>query len=318
MIRNLLATTAIAALMATGAHAQTTPPVTAQPGATMPAQAPMVKKAEGHLASTIIGKRVYNGTGDQAENIGTVNDIVIGPDGQVNAVVVGVGGFLGLGQKNVALEYSLAQFVERDNDEWIVVETTGDALKALPEFDLAAFQFRPADTVVGQTAPATASDLAMAAPRADGAAPAAGAPATDTMAAAPMAPAGTAVTDDTRTAAIDRSTLNEIQLNEIRADDFIGTTVYGANDENVGSVGDIIMSADGGAVDAVILDVGGFLGMGTKEVALGLDNLHFMRDADGKLHVYTRLTREQLEAQPAYDETGYMAGRDTMRIVVPN
>jgi sporulation protein YlmC with PRC-barrel domain len=160
-----------------------------------------------------------------------------------------------------------------------------------------------------ETAPA---DQTAAAPM-QPAAPAA--PATDS-AAAPAEPV--VGTDTTQTAAIDRSTLTQMELGQIRTEDFVGTTVYGANEENVGEVGDIIMSADGGAVDAVILDVGGFLGIGEKEVALGLDNLQFMSDADGELYVYTNLSKEQLEAQPAYDETGYAANRDTMRMVVPN
>jgi sporulation protein YlmC with PRC-barrel domain len=322
----------------------------------------MVKKAEGHLASNIIGETVYNGTGDDAENIGSVNDIVIAPDGQIKAIVVGVGGFLGIGQKNVALEFSLAQWVERDNDEFIVVETTEEALKALPDFDLAAYQFGPADAQVGQTEPATADELSSAQQQAaaQNAAEETGGEATDEMAAAPVpaapatdapadqtaaapvqpvapateapadetaaAPAEDATTetaqapatDEVQTGAIDRSSLNEIEMGQIRSEDFVGTTVYGANDENVGEVGDVIMSADGGQIDAVILDVGGFLGIGEKEVALGLDNLTFLSDADGDLYVYTSLTKEQLEAQAAYDETGYAANRDTMRLVVPN
>ncbi len=321
MARNLLATTAIAALLTTGAYAQTTPaPAPTQPGMTMPTEAaPMVKKAEGHLASNIIGETVYNGSGNDAQNIGRVNDIVIGPDGQLKAIVVGVGGFLGLGQKNVALEWNVAQWVERDNDEFIVIETTADALKALPEFDLAAYQFGPADAQVGQTEPATAEELNKAQQAAQ--AEAATDTATDTMAQAPTPapmPAPAAGTDTTTTAAIDRSSLNAVTVEQIRAEDFVGTTVYGANDENVGEVGDIIMSANGGAVDAVILDVGGFLGIGEKEVALGLDNLTFMSDSDGRMYVYTNLTKEQLEAQPAFDETGYATDRDSMRIVVPN
>jgi sporulation protein YlmC with PRC-barrel domain len=340
MARKLLVTTALATLIATGAMAQTTPP-TAQPSQTAPAMnAPaetrMMKQAEGHLASNIIGETVYNGASNDAENIGEVNDIVLGPDGQLKAIVVGVGGFLGIGEKNVALEWNLAQWVERDNDEYIVVETTQEALEALPEFDLAAYEFGPADTQVGQTEPATAEDLAAA----QQAAPATNAAPADQTAAAPMQPAAPAApvtqtapatdtaaapanepvagTDTTQTAAIDRSTLTQMEMGQIRTEDFVGTTVYGANEENVGEVGDIIMSADGGGVDAVILDVGGFLGMGEKEVALGLDNLQFMSDADGELYVYTNLSKEQLEAQPAYDETGYAANRDTMRMVVPN
>ena len=103
MIRKLLITTAAAALMAGGAYAQTQP-APAQPAAEAPAvQAPLAK-ADGHLATNMIGESVYNGTGDTAENIGDVNDIVIGNDGRVQSVVVGVGGFLGIGEKNVAVD----------------------------------------------------------------------------------------------------------------------------------------------------------------------------------------------------------------------
>ena len=55
-------------------------------------------------------------------------------------------------------------------------------------------------------------------------------------------------------------------------------------------------------VDAVIIDVGGFLGIGEKEVAVGMDNLAFMTDKDGKKYLYTNFTKEQLDAQPAYDD----------------
>jgi hypothetical protein len=70
-------------------------------------------------------------------------------------------------------------------------------------------------------------------------------------------------------------------------------------------------------VDAVIIDVGGFLGMGEKEVAVGMDNLTFMVDEDGDHYLYTTFTKEQLDAAPTYDEANYAAKRDEMR-VVPN
>ena len=89
MIRNLLATTALATLVATAAYAQQDPataPATAPAETTQPA-APAVDqpvvKADGYLATNMIGESVYNGTGDNAENIGDVNDIVIGNDGKV-------------------------------------------------------------------------------------------------------------------------------------------------------------------------------------------------------------------------------------------
>lgn len=351
MIRNLLATTAIATIVATGAYAQTTTPTTTQdPAATTTTQAPaapqqveMVKRADGFLANNLIGQSVYNGIGDDAENIGSINDLVISPEGDVQAVVIGVGGFLGIGEKDVAIEYDLVSWQERDGQEWLVVETTADALKAQEEFDTAAYEPQPADADVKETKPATAEDLAKApVEKADeemAEAPAEE-PMTEEQAAAPteepaaeedkdkMAEAPAAedkaveetaeapVTDDTRTAAIDRESLTEKPLGDISAEDFIGTTVYGANDENVGEIGDVVLTEDG-KVDAVIVDVGGFLGIGEKEVAVGMDNLKFLSDEDGELYLYTDFTEEQLEAQAEYDESSYAENRDEMRMNVP-
>jgi sporulation protein YlmC with PRC-barrel domain len=342
MIRKLLATTAVATLISTGAMAQTTVPAQpAQPGATVQdpaarnpaaAETRMVTAEEGNLASNIIGETVYNSTADDAESIGEVNDIVIGANGGIEALVIGVGGFLGIGEKDVAIEYDLAEWVERDGDRWIVVPTTADALKAQPEFDRLAYQPMPEGTQVGQTKPASKEDLAkapvegeanddMAAAPADGTAVA---PATDGQAttAAPMAndeanQDTAAGTDQTRTSAIDRSTLQPMAAEELTAENVIGSTVYGANEENVGEVGDLVLSQDG-KIDAVILDVGGFLGIGEKEVAIGMDNLEFMLDENGNRYLYTPFTQEQLEAQPAYDESAYAEARDDMRMVVPN
>ena len=70
MIRNLLATTAIATLVATGAFAQdaTTPaPAPADPQTTTETAPAMKGEGEGNLATLIIGEQVYNGTGDDAE-----------------------------------------------------------------------------------------------------------------------------------------------------------------------------------------------------------------------------------------------------------
>src|SRR5690606_21288790 len=278
MIRNLLATTAIATLVATsGAFAQAT--TTTEPMAQTEQAAPKVKHAEGYLASNLMGETVYNGTGDDAEKISEVTDQVIKQDGQVEALVVGVGGFLGIGQKDVALEFAVAEWAERDGDEWLVIPTNKEALEALPEFDRSAFTPQDANAEVGNTTPATGQDIGVAA---TGAGAAATAPTNDTTATAPAvtAPATTTDTtsyntaandtvvtdtDDTATAAIDRSTLNEVDAGTMSADNIIGTTVYGANDENVGEISDVLLSQDGG-VDAVIIDVGGFLGIGQKSV----------------------------------------------------
>ena len=311
MIRNLLATTAIVTLVSTGAFAEDT-------SSTAPAPAPVTQDAnqaaapmahaDGHLASNIIGETVYNGTGDDAENIGDVNDIVIGSDGKIEAVVVGVGGFLGIGEKNVAVDYSKLDWVERDGDRWLVAPMTKEQLEAQTAFDTSVYAPAPADVAVNDPmAPAvtTAQDTTMTP-----------APTAEETAQAPADPAMDATApDSTQTAAIDRSTLTEIPSGDIRAEEMVGTTVYGANDANVGEIGDVILTSDG-KVDAYIIDVGGFLGMGEKEVAVGSDNLAFMTDKDGNKYLYTTFTKEQLEASKAYDEGTYAEMRDDQRVIM--
>ena len=177
MIRTLLASTAIAALLTSGAFAQdtTTPvdpnaapmtdaapmaPATDAPMApadstmttTDAAVAPTSILATGYtvtdvdnLATEIIGKQVYSSEAADAEHIGDVNNLVVGNNGEIAAVVIGVGGFLGLGEKNVAVKYSELQWVvAEDNTERFVLPTSKDALEAAPDFR-AEDQTRPTD-----------------------------------------------------------------------------------------------------------------------------------------------------------------------------
>jgi sporulation protein YlmC with PRC-barrel domain len=340
MIRNLLATTAIATLLSTAAFAQdTTAPAPASPApATQdvaPAEAP-ITRADGYLATDIIGETVYNGTGDDAENIGEVNDIVIGADGKIESVVVGVGGFLGIGEKNVVVSYSEADWAERDGDRWLVIPTTKEQLEAQAEFDRDPYDPTPATVAGTEPPPAIGTDTTATAPAAPAPATAPAAPADDQTAAAPEAPADDSTAaapaapadqtaaapstatgaDQTTTGAIDRSTLTEVPAGELlSSENLVGTTVYGADDQNVGEIGDVVMSQDG-KVDAIIIDVGGFLGVGEKEIAVGMDKLSFMADKDGNKYLYTNFTKEQLDAQPAYDESTYAENRDEQRLIV--
>ncbi|TIS79025.1 MAG: PRC-barrel domain containing protein, partial [Mesorhizobium sp.] len=175
-------------------------------------------------------------------------------------------------------------------------EKTAEAPAATPDPAAPA----PADKTA--QAPATTTD------------PAAPAPA-DKTAEAPAAATPDAIPDQTQTAAIDKSALTEMPINEIRSEDLVGTTVYGANDVNVGEIGDVVLTGDK-KVDAVIIDVGGFLGVGEKEVAVGMENLKFMTDKDGNRYLYTNFTKEQLEAQVAYDKGTYTQKRDEQRMMM--
>ncbi|RWE02287.1 PRC-barrel domain-containing protein [Mesorhizobium sp.] len=291
-----------------------------QPATTGTAQAPAqpaepVKKADGNLATNIMGESVYNGTADDAQKIGDVNDIVLAKDGKAESLVIGVGGFLGIGEKSVTYDFAKAKWAEKNGDRWLVAETTKEQLQAQPDFNRKAYDPAPASTSTAAsnetpptTTPAVASSDTTAGKEAK--------PAQTAQATTETKPAdsGTSATDTTQTASIDKSTLTEMPMDNIRGDDLKGATVYGANDAKIGTIGDVVLKDN--KPDAVIVDVGGFLGIGAKEVAVGMDRLKFMTDKDGKKYLYTNFTKEQLQAQAAYDKGTYAEKRDQQRMIL--
>ena len=63
------------------------------------------------MASKLIGTTVVSANN---ESIGDVNDVILDRNGQVMAVVVGVGGFLGIGEKDVAVPFASLDFASRE------------------------------------------------------------------------------------------------------------------------------------------------------------------------------------------------------------
>jgi len=113
--------------------------------------------ADTQLASNWIGKKIYNSAGD---NVGDVNDLIIGSDGKITGVVVGVGGFLGIGEKNIAVDFSMIQSgTDENGDLKLTVNATKEQLDAAPEFvtvaELKAKQAQPV-APLGDQAPAPA------------------------------------------------------------------------------------------------------------------------------------------------------------------
>ena len=76
-----------------------------------------------------------------------------------------------------------------------------------------------------------------------------------------------------------------------------GAVIYGADDEKIGTVSHVHGM---GAATHVIVDVGGFLGLGTKPVSLKINKLDFMRDEHGHVHATTTWTKAQVEALPQH------------------
>lgn len=360
-MNRILATTALVMIMAGGAYAQM---------GNYQAQPNDIE------ASDFLGQRIYatdempadnttlaDGAEKDWDDVGEINDVILGRDGQIKVVVLGVGGFLGLGEKNVAVPMQDVKFVKNGDaadDYFLVVNANKDVLTNAPAYvsveDKAAQQTAandaaaPADTMntdtaadTTTTAPAadttTAADTTAKPADADtamnntttgGATTTTGdtnAATNDTNTAMNNSATGTTTgnatgTDDTTTAStttdsatqsvtdenrtrlvrpeINREGYKAVEMTELTADKLEGARVYGPNDEDVGEVDRLVLD-NNGQVQRIVLDVGGFLGMGERQIAVTPDELNIVRTDDGnEFRVYVDSNQANLKAQPEY------------------
>jgi hypothetical protein len=141
MLNRTLAAAALAAALAAPAFAQQQPaapsPATNPPAATQTDMNNMtfVKQQQTNewRGSRLIGASIY---GPDNSSIGDVNDVLVSGDGNIRAVIVGVGGFLGVGEKDVALPFA-ALTIQRSQSggiDKIKVSYTKEQLKDAPRF----------------------------------------------------------------------------------------------------------------------------------------------------------------------------------------
>ncbi|MEX2642720.1 MAG: PRC-barrel domain-containing protein [Acetobacterales bacterium] len=88
----------------------------------------------------------------------------------------------------------------------------------------------------------------------------------------------------------------QARWNNLTVDDLDDMDIVDASGEEIGEVDEVLGDSRGGMV-AVTAEIGGFLGIGDKEVIVGLDQLELQGD-----RLMTRLTRDQLEALPRWDD----------------
>lgn len=140
-LKKLMLTTAVSAFVATGAFAQSTTVPEADTTATT-TEAPMAQNfmsLDEMTVGDLLGKSVYEPNGDSIGDI----DYVLGNNGSAN-VVIGIGGFLGLGEYTVAVPLDDLTF--NADEQTVQLDTTKDALKELPEFDESDAESLPDET----------------------------------------------------------------------------------------------------------------------------------------------------------------------------
>ena len=157
-MKHTLAAVALVAALATPAFAQQQP--TAKPGDIGESSVPAMGTSEhgGFVqaqhstdwrGSKLIGATVY---GPDNASIGDISDILVDNMGRVRAVVIGVGGFLGVGAKDVAVQFdalNISRKADSNSIDKITLSQSKDELKGAPAF--AYYEPNPTQTTGSDT-----------------------------------------------------------------------------------------------------------------------------------------------------------------------
>ncbi len=311
--------------------------------------------AQGDIrASDLIGMRIYaseapvqgdtmNGMQDGWNDIGEVNDVILSRDGSVQAVLVDIGGFLGMGERQVAVQMTSLKMLNDDatsddpDDFFLVLNANRGALENAPSFSDASMSGAgevPGDQQskvaegglsdgqppVKTNADGTAVDGAMATTNDQSAPATTGQADVDAQAGSDAVEAtgteGSITTDGTTATMTDgsasaagtadgHSTISRdgyaaAAPDALTAERLTSAPVYDAQDTRIGEIADLILD-DAGKVTDVVFDVGGFLGIGEKRVALPISEVNILKQSDGtELRVYVQQTEDQLKEMSAY------------------
>ncbi len=142
-MRTLASTAILLAFATTIAGAQTIPPAPpSQPAPkSMPQAAPAATSAVQMLTSipanaTTITHWHKQPVYDQSNNrIGEIDDVLVDSEARIVALVIGVGGFLGIGERHVAVPYNAVRVTTRDGNKWhLVMNSTKEALNSASAF----------------------------------------------------------------------------------------------------------------------------------------------------------------------------------------
>lgn len=137
MIKKYVAAALLGTALAGGAaFAQTTAPASPSPAPATSASADQMNlKGSNWRASKLVGLAVYN---DSNEKLGDISEILVDKTGKINAVIIGVGGFLGVGQHDIAVSF--------DKLKWVDEPVRSAAADKMPGSSGTATSTRPSTT----------------------------------------------------------------------------------------------------------------------------------------------------------------------------
>lgn len=232
------------------------------------------------------------------DKIGQINEIVLSNGGQVRALVIGVGGFLGMGEQNVAVTMDQVTFATDADDRsemHIVVDTAADRLEDAPAYDRTDGQ-----NAAAQDEKQTDKDQNASTDATQGG---------DKDRNKQVASTGAAqnsdgsLSDEREVFAapeMEREGYNQVDVQDISTDMLMGKTVYDADENDVGDVTDMIIDEDG-KITNVVIDFGGFLGIGSSQASLQFKELTILSNEGYEdVRLYVDATKQQIQELPRY------------------
>lgn len=122
-------------------------PAVAAAADAQPAAQELIYKGE---ATSILGRAVHDPSGQQ---VGRIVDVLVDNQGQPRAAVIDIGGFMGIGNRRIAVAWRALRFVPEAERSRIRLEMTADQIKATPDFKLAPRASAPPTTMAAPPPP---------------------------------------------------------------------------------------------------------------------------------------------------------------------
>jgi sporulation protein YlmC with PRC-barrel domain len=138
-MKKILSAAALTLLASTAAFAQQpgamSPPASAQRSGAMSTSSPatliMTVPGDCVTVTNYYKQKVYDPSNNK---IGEIADVLVTKDGRITAVIISVGGFLGMGEKDVAAPFEAILATQNGNESYLVMNTTKEALKNAPGY----------------------------------------------------------------------------------------------------------------------------------------------------------------------------------------
>lgn len=203
------------------------------------------------LVNTLVGTEVTNRAGDE---VARVDSFILEQNGEVVALVAEIGGFLGAGARQVALDWDMVDIASEQEPRLVIQGVEQEALQNAPEFSAEQ----------QETQQQTPQDQPSQQPY-----------------------------------------MTQLEPGQIYTRALSGSEVTNEEEAEVGVISDLILGREG-QVEAFIVSVDGFLGLGDKSVALEWERIELQQDPEDP-HAYLArvdVSREALEAAPEFVRRG--------------